>query len=117
MTERRGSLLLLGAELAAAVVERAPEIPTGDAGVRCPFRTDFEHVFRRDLSLSVSALDRVLDSEIDVGEHVRAAELEHEEHLRGPATDALHLHEMLDELRILERLDVMQRKGLAMNAL
>src|SRR5687768_10023813 len=88
---RRRSQLFLRAELTAAVIQGSPQIPAGDAAVRRPFRADLEHVLGTDLPLAVGAPDRVLDAEIEVGEDVRAPELEHQEHLRGPLAYPFHL--------------------------
>ena len=54
------------------------------------------------------ALDRVLDPEIELGEDVRASQPEHEEHLRGPAADALHLRERLDHVLVGQSTDLVE---------
>src|SRR5690242_3249651 len=102
---------LLGAELSVSVLERAPEIPARDAAVWAPLRSDLLHVLGRGpLSLAVRAPDRVLNAEIELREHVAPSQPEHEEHLRRPASDALHLHEMTDEIIIAEVVHVIERE-------
>src|SRR6185437_5426107 len=80
-------------------VERTPEVPAGHRAVRAPPGADLLHLFRgRPFAHPICPSDRVLDAEVELRQHVAPAESEHEEHLRRPAPDALHLHEMRDEL-------------------
>ena len=57
----------------------------------------------------VGALDRAPDPEVADREHVRALELEHEEHVRAPLADALHGDELGDDLvvgQVVEALEL-----------
>src|SRR5215218_2812394 len=84
--------------LAVSVLQRSPEIPARRRRVRPPFLADPQYVLRRwPMLQAVRALDGVLHAEIELGEHVRPAEPEHEEHLHRPSADALHLYEVLDD--------------------
>ena len=74
--------------------------------MRRPLRSDsFDLFWSWSLSHPVRALDRVLNAEIELRQHIAAAEAEHEEHLRRPSADALHLDEMLDQVIVSHRLD------------
>src|SRR5438045_349117 len=85
----------LRAELSVAVLERSPEIPARDRRVRTPLRADLLHVLRRrSFALAVSAADGVLNAEVELRQHVAAAEAEHQEHLGRPTSNAFDLHEM-----------------------
>ena len=70
--------------------------------MRAPFCADFPHVlWRRSLSLAVRTPNRVLNPEVELRQNVSATEAKHQEHLRRPAADAFHLHEMLDEVVVV----------------
>src|SRR5690349_19700938 len=59
------SFVLLGAELTITVLERSPQIPTRHGAMRAPLGANLPNVFRRrPLSLSVRALDGVLNPQI-----------------------------------------------------
>src|SRR5687768_4230674 len=86
-------------------VERPPEVPTGIRGIWRPSGADGSDSLRGgQLSHPVGALQALANAEVELREHVRPSEPEHEEHLRAPATDALHRRERLDDLGVLERI-------------
>ena len=63
---------------------------------------------RRTLSQSIDALNGLLNSEIEFGQHVGPAKPKHEEHLCRPAADAFHPDERIDHLlvrQLVKRLD------------
>src|SRR6478672_6908997 len=92
-------ITLRASSLAVSVLERSPEVPARDRRVRAPLLADAENVLRRRTLLeAIRALDGILHAEVELGEHVRTAEPEHEEHLHRPSPDPLHLHEVLDDL-------------------
>src|SRR3954454_20349088 len=97
---------LFGAELTVAILQRSPEIPTRDRCMRAPLRADLQNFFRRwPFAHAVRTLDRVLNSQIEVGQHIRPSEAKHQEHLRGPPADALYLDEVLDQIIVAHGLD------------
>src|SRR5690242_10040819 len=74
-----------------------------------PFRANLANVTRaRPLSLAVRASNRVLNSEVELRQYVATAKSEHQEHLCRPASDSLHLYEMLDELVIMHVMDTVE---------
>ena len=103
--------MLLGAELTIPVLERSPQIPTGDGAVRTPFRADPPNILgRRSLSLSISALDGVLDSKIQFGQDVTTLQTKHQEHLRRPAADAFDLNKVCDEIVVVHTINGVERQ-------
>ena len=79
-----------------------------------PFRSDLLHLLRcGPFAFAVGALNRVLNSEIELRQYVGTAESEHEEHLRGPAADALDLNQVFDEFVIGQGFDVVERQRAA----
>src|SRR2546421_4175602 len=82
-------------------VERAPEVPRGD---RAPWPPSFAqplHRAQRHLaSLEVRDADALLQAEIVERQHVRAQQIEDQEHLGGPAPDAAYRDELGDDLLV-----------------
>ena len=100
------SFVLLGAELAIPVLERSPQIPTGDGTVGTPLRADFSDVLRRrSLAFSIRAPDGVLDAKVELRQYVAAVEAEHQEHLRGPPPDAFDLNKVCNEIVVVHTFD------------
>jgi len=58
-----------------------------------------------ELAQPVSGAKSRAYSEVIDRQHVRAAEMEHEQHLHRPAADAAHLGEALDDHRVVELLE------------
>src|SRR6185437_10601503 len=78
--------------------------------MRCPFRTDLEHAFWSwKLAHPVGALNSLLDSEIEIREHVRASEAEHKEHLRGPAPYSFDRCESRDDVVVRQLIQLVDR--------
>lgn len=79
--------------------------------MRRPLCPDLRHLlWRRSLPFLVRALDRVLNAEVELRQHVEASEPEHEKHLRRPAPDAFDLDEVIDEVVVVHRLDGVERQ-------
>src|SRR5262249_34657014 len=73
------------AELAVAVLERSPEVPTGDRAVRAPLRADLSHLLRgRTLAHTVGPADRILNAKIQLRQNVGSSQSKHQEHLGRP---------------------------------
>src|SRR3990170_2090624 len=82
-------------------VERAPEVPGGDRAPGAPAFTKLAHPRQRDLSaLEVGDADPLLQPEVVEREHVGPQQVEHQEHLGGPAADAAHVGELGDDLLV-----------------
>src|SRR5258707_10338358 len=91
------------------LVQAPPQVPAGDAGVRPPRFADLRDTLRRRYATHpVRLLDRVADTKVEIRQYVETAELEHQEHLRCPDADPFHLHEILDDLGIAERIEVIE---------
>src|SRR3954465_14433188 len=79
-------------------VERAPEVPGGDRAPRPPRFAEPLHRSEGDLpTLEVGKADAFLQPQIVQREYVRTQQVEHEEHLGGPAADATHFGQLLDD--------------------
>jgi len=106
--------VLVRSQLTVAVVERTPEIPTRHRAMWGPLCADSFHLLGgRSLAHPVGAPDGVLNSQIQLWQHVAASEAEHQKHLRSPASYAFDLNEMLDEVVVVHRLDRIERKRAA----
>src|SRR6478736_4990606 len=78
-------------------VEAAPQVPGCDRAPGRPALRDPTHGAQRYFpSLEVVDADRTLQPEVGDRKHVRAQQVEHQEHLRGPAADAADLHQLGD---------------------
>src|SRR6185503_7866871 len=82
-------------------VERAPQVPGGDRAPRAPAVAQLAHPAERDLpALEVGHADALLQAEVVEREHVGTQQVEHQEHLRGPAPDSAHVGELGDDLLV-----------------
>src|SRR6476469_6018555 len=98
-------------------LETSPEVPGRHRAVRRPRCADLEHALgQRTLAQPIGTLDRLLYPEIELGQHVRSAQPEHQEHLRRPATDALDAHERSNHLVVRELVQRLDRKLAARDA-
>src|SRR6187399_1509745 len=85
-------------------VERAPQVPRRDAAIGRPARAELAELGHgHALAVAVVQRDGLLQADVVDGKHVRAKLVEDEEHLRGPAADALHVDQALDERLVVER--------------
>src|SRR5438046_2014397 len=79
-------------------VERAPQVPGGHRAPRPPCLAEPLHGPEGDLAtLEVRKADALLQPQVVEREHIGAQQVEHEEHLRGPAADAAHFGQLLDD--------------------
>ena len=88
-------------------IHGAPEIPRGGGAVGLPAFAEGEE--RSGLghgALLVGQPEAVADAEIVHGQDVRAAELENQEHLNGPASDATRFGEPHDDFLVVQLGDV-----------
>jgi len=77
--------------------EAAPEIPGRNRAVWPPLQRQFLHLFGRwQLFQAIDFLDCHAHAEVAYGQDVPALQAEHEEHVRGPGANSLHLSEALD---------------------
>src|SRR3954471_22092140 len=71
-----------------ALFQAGPQVPTGDRSIRTPLLSKFRQPLRRrNFPHAVRPLDRLDDPQVADREHVRPVQSEHQEHLRGPASD------------------------------
>lgn len=71
--------------------------------MRRPFRAESSECLRRwHLAQAIGETKTVAHTEVVYGQHILAAELIHQHHLDGPAPDATHLRETLDDREVLE---------------
>src|SRR5882672_389962 len=83
-------------------VEAAPQVPGRDRAPGRPAFRDPAHATQRYLaSLEVVNADRTLHSQIGERKHIGAQQVEHQEHLRGPAADAADLYQLGDHRLIV----------------
>jgi hypothetical protein len=79
--------------------------PTGTASISPPPENFFR---RRQLLHPVRDLNPFLNSEVQVRKHIEPAQSKHEEHLRAPASEPLHLRESRNDFvvgQLVQRLD------------
>ena len=75
-----------------------PEIPAGHGRPRFPGCGEpFHFSWLGEFFESPGALHGGPDAKISGGQNVRAAQSEHEEHLRGPYADSFHLRQVFDD--------------------
>src|SRR5258705_5395846 len=99
------------------VSKRLPEVPGRDRPIGLPDFSDLQDPFRvRPFPQLVEPLNRVDDAEVAGGEDVPPGEPEHQEHLGGPAAEALHRGEALDYLFILPHLQIVPVQPAGCNA-
>src|SRR5688572_4189771 len=83
------------------VVETGPQIPAGHRSVGAPrFSETHEPLRRGRLAQPVCPLDGAHDTEVTDRQHIRPVQAEHQEHLGGPAADALDRGQGGDDLII-----------------
>ena len=71
--------------------ETRPQVPTGNGSIRPPRLPDFRQALgRRQRAKLIRSLDGFDDAEVPDGQHIRAMQAEHQEHLSRPAPDSLH---------------------------
>src|SRR5882672_7663205 len=93
-------------------VEAAPQVPACDRAPRRPALCDPAHGAQRYLApLEVVNADRTLQPEIAERKHIGAHQVEHQEHLRGPAADAAHLDQLGDHRLVVHALPGGQMQG------
>ena len=98
-------------ELPVPILERAPQVPARDGAMRAPLCADLAHVlWSGTLPLAIRPTDRVLNPQVQLGQHIWPAQSEHQEHLRRPPADAFHLHEVLDQVVVAHLVDGIERK-------
>src|SRR5450631_1232847 len=84
-------------------IETSPHIPASHAAIRFPCPRDLLHILRfGQLALFVVFADGHLHAIIASGKHIRTLQGEHQEHVRRPDSDALHLRQMLDHLFVCQ---------------
>jgi len=72
--------------------------------MRCPaFAERGERARRRHAAQAVGEAKAVAHAEVVDRQHVRTPELEDQQHLDGPASDAAHLRQALDDFAVAER--------------
>src|SRR5688572_19106369 len=82
-------------------IERAPEVPGRHRAPGPPAFTKLAHAGQRDLApLEIGNADALLQAEVVQREYVRAQQVEHQEHLGGPAPDAAHVGQLGDDLLV-----------------
>src|SRR5512134_2206658 len=80
-------------------IERAPKVPGGHRAPRPPAFTKLAHARQRDFSpVEVTGPDAFLQAEIVERKYVGPQQVEDQEHLGGPASDAAHLDQLGDDL-------------------
>src|SRR5882672_2192713 len=85
-------------------IERAPEVPGRHRAPGTPRIAQFFHPFKGDFSvLEVGKANPLLQPQVIEREDVRPQQVEHEEHLRGPASDAPHLRQLGDDRLVVHR--------------
>jgi len=126
--ERCLSLLRAGEDhLAVGEVAGSPHIPAGDGAPGGPAVAALVHLFgfgevhRGDLvgwlEFAEGEGEAFADAVVGDGEDVGAAEAEDEEHLDGPAADAAHLGEVVDDVVVGHLADGRQRGDGAVDGL
>src|ERR1017187_10463599 len=87
----------------SSVLSDSPHIPASDAAIRFPCPRDLLHIlWFGQLALFVVFADGHLHAIIASGKHIRTLQGEHQEHVRGPDSDALHLRYVLDHLFVCQ---------------
>src|SRR3989337_2580257 len=82
-------------------IERAPQVPGGDRAPGLPGGTQPHHCLQRDFSvLEIGEANRFLQAQVVERKHVGAQQVEDQEHLGRPATDAAHLDKVRDDLLV-----------------
>src|SRR5215472_11968853 len=93
-------------------VEAAPQVPGGDRAPGRPALRDAAHGAQRHLApLEIVDADGPLQPEICERQHVWTQQVEHQEHLSGPAADAAHLHQLFDHRLVVHALPVADVQG------
>jgi len=84
-------------------VHRPPQIPGRRAAVGRPALAEQgEHLRRRQFLQPIRQLESLPDAEVSHRQHIGAAQLEHQQHLHGPAADAAHRREPLDDFQVTQ---------------
>jgi len=85
-------------------LDRAPQIPGGGAAIGPPALAPQGQLLRvGHLLQPVGGAKAGAQPEVVHGQHIRAPEVEYQEHLHRPAADAADLGETLDDRFVLER--------------
>src|SRR5215208_1598374 len=86
-----------------SVVQRPPQVETGEGAVRAPRLGDPLEVGRpRQVVQAVRDLHRAANTEVARGDNVGATEVEDQEHLGGPGPNALDLGQRGDDVLVGE---------------
>ena len=86
--------------------------------MRSPFHAEGGEGFRRwHLAKAVGETETVAHAEVIHGQNVAATELIHQHHLDGPAADATHLCETLDDREVIQREQFLATRHDAFNRL
>src|SRR3954463_4504220 len=92
-----------------ALFQAGPQVPTGDRSIRTPLLSKFRQPLRRrNFPHAVRPLDGLDDAEVADREHVRPVQSEHQEHLRGPASDPFDTGQCGDDSvvgHVIERIE------------
>ncbi len=92
-------------------LQASPQIPARNRTIRTPGFADLvQPIRRRRLAQAVGLLHGLDDAQVAHRQHVGPVQPEHQEHLRRPAADALHLGQRDDHLVVAHRLERVQRQ-------
>lgn len=92
------------------LIRRAPQVARGERAMWRPAPPeDFEFFRLGHFSFAIGHLKTAPHAEVVNRQHVGSAEIENEEHLHGPAPDAFHAREPLDEFGVSETIALGER--------
>jgi len=90
--------------LLARQLHGAPQVPGSKAAIRLPALAELgQRARQRHAAQAVGEAKAVADAEVVDRQHIGALQLKDQHHLDGPATDAAHAGEPLDDLQVAER--------------
>src|ERR1700710_2051559 len=85
-------------------IETTPHVPRGDCAPRLPIRRYFAgFTARHGFAAEIVDADSLDQAEVVEWQHVRARQVEDQEHLRRPASDAANLREIRDDRLVFHR--------------
>ncbi len=103
---------------APTFAETSPQIPAGNGCVRLPPRRYLFHFGGlRQFVQTIGLLHGRANPQIGDRQHIPPAQREHEEHLRGPLPDPLHLRQVLDHHRVFRIGQVFEHDAFALRVL
>src|SRR3954447_2815178 len=107
----RFSMTRMRTGMSGRVAKRLPQVETGQRSLRPPGLSDRFHLLRvRQRVEVVVDLDRLADAEVADRQDVAPAEVEHQEHVDGPAAEALDCDQRVVHLLVRELRQLVDRQ-------